>query len=42
MARKMTEQEAMDAAEMLLKIYEKIEREFFEREQDTITTFAID
>ena len=33
--------EAMAAAEDLLKMYEKIDRECFEREQDVIETFAI-
>ena len=38
----MTEKEALKAAEALLKQFEKISRECFEREQDKITTFKID
>lgn len=37
-----TEAEAMKAAEDLLKMYEQIDRECFEREQDTVKTFVID
>lgn len=39
---KITEAEALKAAEELLKQFDKISRECFEREQDKIVTFKID
>ena len=42
MTEHMTKEEAMKAAEQLLKMFEKIDRECFEREQDTITTLNIE
>lgn len=38
----MTEKEAMKAAEELMKVFDQISRDCFEREQDTIETFTID
>lgn len=42
MAKHMTKEEATKAAEQLLKMFEKIDRECFKREQDTITTINIE
>lgn len=38
----MTEKEAMEAAEELMKVFDQISRDCFEREQDTFETFTID
>lgn len=39
---KMSEKEAMKAAEQLLAKFAKIDRECFEREQHVVTTFEIE